>query len=432
MFSARSITKALCLLFGCLLCTQALPWEGRLGAAAQQKSGLPSVAIMEPSAAAGGSAKTAVSAIDKFAVRGTLAEYLTRSRKYKVLDRARIDQIAKEQDFQRKGLVNQTTIKKMGEMMGADFICTLELLRDDTVFGVNVALIDVVTGETPFSSFEMTPNYSAMEVKNLAEAIGKKILSLDHVELAMREDEERAEHERAEAAERAHSAAMEKVRREAEEKELREAQERERRDAEERERRDAAERERRAVEETARREREAFEMSPTGTVQKIDRLMPFFDGGKTGALTNKALTHFMQVRQQAVIDQQEGYWHAIVVEIRKGELAAYSRYVCTEFKNYLNHNKISAEIDGKIISLPLVSKSTKSSTVGTFTEEAPINNIEWLRTIAENPGRKLTIRLLGTLGVSKEYVLSDIVHTAIIQTLELYDAQQRLKKSYAQ
>jgi hypothetical protein len=104
---------------------------------------------MEPTTAtAGPSVKTAVSAMDRLTVRGTLSEYLTRSRRHRVLDRVRIDQIAKEQDFQRKGLVNQTTIKKVGEMMGADFICTLELMRDESDFGVNVALIDVVNNGT--------------------------------------------------------------------------------------------------------------------------------------------------------------------------------------------------------------------------------------------------------------------------------------------
>jgi alpha-tubulin suppressor-like RCC1 family protein len=159
---------------------------------AQQAEKLPSVAVMEPTIGDGTSAQTPVSAIDKFAVRGTLSEYLTTSGRLRVLDRARIDQIAKEQDFQRQGaLVDQTKIKEMGRMMGADFICTLELTRDGAVFAVNVALIDIETAETPFSSFEMTETYSPGEVKRLAEGIGKKIVSIRQSRL-VRDEAERA------------------------------------------------------------------------------------------------------------------------------------------------------------------------------------------------------------------------------------------------
>jgi regulator of protease activity HflC (stomatin/prohibitin superfamily) len=417
MHRFRIPAKAFALVFGCLFCAQPFPLrgqEGQLGAA-QQNTGLPSVAIMEPSAtSAGASTKTAVSAMDKLAVRGTLSEYLTRSRRYRVLDRARIDQIAKEQDFQRKGLVNQTTIKKMGEMMGADFICTLELMRDDSVFGVNVALIDVVTGEQPFSSFEMTPNYSAMTVKSLAEAIGRKILAIDQTEREMREEEERAERER-NAAERARQAAAEKARQE--------AADRERRAATDRERQTAAAREQRAAEERARQTPETFGTPSSGRSQKVNELLSFFNTSG-GAFTHKALAQYLQARQQTVMNKREEYWHSVIVEIRNGALTAYSKYVCPNAKNQISHSKISAEMAGRILSLPLAAKITKSSILGTITEEAPITNTEWLRAIAANPGT-VTIRLTGPTGAFKEYAMSDVVHAAIVQTLELYDAQQQ-------
>ena len=58
-------------------------------------------------------------------VRGAMESAVTMSNEYEAYDRSAFDQIQKEQAFQRTGAVNDSQIKKMGELAGVDYVLVL-------------------------------------------------------------------------------------------------------------------------------------------------------------------------------------------------------------------------------------------------------------------------------------------------------------------
>ena len=55
-------------------------------------------------------------------VRGAMESAVTTSNEYEAYDRSAFDQIQKEQAFLRTGAVNDSQIKKMGELAGVDYV----------------------------------------------------------------------------------------------------------------------------------------------------------------------------------------------------------------------------------------------------------------------------------------------------------------------
>ena len=66
---------------------------------------------------------------DKDIMRGYLTDAFTHVGNYIPLNRADVDELMKEQAFQRSGYVSDAQIKKIGEMSGADFIFVLKMSR---------------------------------------------------------------------------------------------------------------------------------------------------------------------------------------------------------------------------------------------------------------------------------------------------------------
>ncbi|MCL1894280.1 MAG: penicillin-binding protein activator LpoB [Holophagaceae bacterium] len=122
--------KAIALVFACLFC-------GSLVA-----QGKKAVAVLEPAGNA------TVSNINKASARGTLEDFLSRSRDYKVVDRANTDKVFQELGFQRtSGMVSDDDVKKIGKMVGADSVCVSEILKEGGEANVTVSLIHVETGQ---------------------------------------------------------------------------------------------------------------------------------------------------------------------------------------------------------------------------------------------------------------------------------------------
>ena len=88
--------------------------------------------------------------LDKVAYDAAALQLL-KTGKVDVVDRARVEDILKEQEFSRSGFVDQKTAVRLGKLLGAravlfmDFISFEEDLDSYTV-RVNVKLIDVETG----------------------------------------------------------------------------------------------------------------------------------------------------------------------------------------------------------------------------------------------------------------------------------------------
>ena len=93
-----------------------------------------------------GEGSTSVTGMEKAMVRGELRKAIVSMTGYEAITRGDIDQMMKEQDFQRTGMVNDAQIKKMGEMSGADYICVSTLTKSNTEFYLEAYLIQLETG----------------------------------------------------------------------------------------------------------------------------------------------------------------------------------------------------------------------------------------------------------------------------------------------
>ena len=80
-------------------------------------------------------------------VTDAFTEAMFNTGKVKIIERANLEAILKEQKFQASGLVNEATAKSIGMIVGVDFVCygTLKDLGDEIT--VNARVVDVETGE---------------------------------------------------------------------------------------------------------------------------------------------------------------------------------------------------------------------------------------------------------------------------------------------
>jgi TolB-like protein/copper chaperone CopZ len=127
---------------------------------------------MEPSGNAG------VTQMNKMTARGALEQYLVNSRRYRVVDRSRIDQIMKEQTFARDGLVNAANVKEIGKMLQADIVCSTEMRKEEGAFIALCSLIDVESGEVSASAYELIESDTAVEIRDAMNRAAMTMLGL--------------------------------------------------------------------------------------------------------------------------------------------------------------------------------------------------------------------------------------------------------------
>lgn len=80
-------------------------------------------------------------------VRGAMESAVTASSEYEAYDRSAFDQIQKEQAFQRTGAVNDSQIKKMGELAGVDYVLVSEVSAYEGYLSAVVKILNVTTGK---------------------------------------------------------------------------------------------------------------------------------------------------------------------------------------------------------------------------------------------------------------------------------------------
>ena len=80
-------------------------------------------------------------------VRGAMESAVTNSLEYEAYDRSAFDLIQKEQAFQRTGAVNDTQIKKMGELAGVDYVLVSEVSAYDGYLSAVIKILNVTTGK---------------------------------------------------------------------------------------------------------------------------------------------------------------------------------------------------------------------------------------------------------------------------------------------
>jgi TolB-like protein len=151
---------------------------------------LPHVAVLETILAAGMDPTAAVPVTDK------IVEELVNSGKFTVLDRANVDRILQEKEFQlSSGIVRNEEIRQAGEYLGADYVVLANASRVGSTYVISAKMIDVVTGE--IAAQASTEKQGKIDVLlEIARTVGKQISGQ---EIVVAEAERKLEEKKAEA-----------------------------------------------------------------------------------------------------------------------------------------------------------------------------------------------------------------------------------------
>jgi len=103
-----------------------------------------------------------VSASERAEAESTLFEVLLQSGKYKLVDRARIEQILQEQSLQLSGLTDSKKVS-IGKLLGVDKLISSAIFRDDSV-KIRVSVIDVATAQVEFTKLKYLGSSGARAV----------------------------------------------------------------------------------------------------------------------------------------------------------------------------------------------------------------------------------------------------------------------------
>lgn len=142
-----------------------------LTALAQQKT----VAVLDPICR-----DNSVNPFYQQMVRGAMESAVTASSEYEAYDRSAFDQIQKEQEFQRTGAVNDSQIKKMGEMAGVDYVLVSEVTAYEGYMSAIVKILNVTTGKYDKSTddyMELKPEAVKGKCKEMAASLFGKTSS---------------------------------------------------------------------------------------------------------------------------------------------------------------------------------------------------------------------------------------------------------------
>jgi len=136
-----------------------------LTAVAQQKS----VAVLEPVCK-----DNSVKSFYLLLIRGEMESAITSTDEYSVYDRTAVDKIMEEQNFQRSGLVKDDQIKRLGEMVGVDYVLISEVSADEGYMTFIAKILNVETGQSTKSQSELM-EMNAPNVKNGCLSIATKL-----------------------------------------------------------------------------------------------------------------------------------------------------------------------------------------------------------------------------------------------------------------
>jgi len=108
-------------------------------------------------------------------VTESVMEEVVGSRAYIVLDRAYIEQVLKEKEFQLSGMVSDTQVAQAGQYLGADYVVAGKIQLVGDTYLVVVKMIEVRTGVIVAQSSEQGEGKLAV-LLGLGHAVGKKLV----------------------------------------------------------------------------------------------------------------------------------------------------------------------------------------------------------------------------------------------------------------
>ena len=100
------------------------------------------VAILEPVGTT-----NEVTTMHRSMVRGEMVKAIGRQNGYVAFNRADIDQIMKEQNFQQSGMVDDATRKRLGAMQGVDCVCITKITKEGNNYYLEANLVDIESGQ---------------------------------------------------------------------------------------------------------------------------------------------------------------------------------------------------------------------------------------------------------------------------------------------
>ena len=135
------------------------------------------VAILDPIAMT-----KEVSTMHRSMVRGEMVKVIGRQEGYAAFNRADIDQIMKEQNFQQSGMVDDATRKRLGAMQGVDCVCITKITKEGNNYYLEANLVDIESGQisnpaTQYGELQggSLANMLAACEKLAAELVGKTV-----------------------------------------------------------------------------------------------------------------------------------------------------------------------------------------------------------------------------------------------------------------
>lgn len=143
------------------------------------------IALLEPRAGDG----TVVSGMEKAMIRGELRKAIVEVDGYDAVTRSDIDQLMKEQDFQRTGNVRDDDIHRMGQMAGADYLCVSILNKSLTGYYIEAYFIDVETGHisNPSSQYGEVINGQMINLLAVCQLLANELIRDAKVREKMKE-----------------------------------------------------------------------------------------------------------------------------------------------------------------------------------------------------------------------------------------------------
>ena len=100
------------------------------------------VAILEPVGVT-----PEVTLMHRSMVRGEMVKAIGRQNGYAAFNRADIDQIMKEQNFQQSGMVDDATRKRLGAMQGVDCVCITKITKEGNNYYLEANLVNIESGQ---------------------------------------------------------------------------------------------------------------------------------------------------------------------------------------------------------------------------------------------------------------------------------------------
>ena len=133
------------------------------------------MALLQPRIAEG---SDACRPIELNMVRGELRKAFGWQSDFQVLTRTDVDQMLKEHDFQRSGMVDDAQRKKIGDMTSAQYICVSTITKDGTQLYIEAYLVNIETGEmtNPATQLANVQNEDYTTLQNPCNELAKEML----------------------------------------------------------------------------------------------------------------------------------------------------------------------------------------------------------------------------------------------------------------